>query len=451
MGNCLHCHHDSSIALHTQQLEKEIDQKNEEFEIAMQQQKCVHHILLVGPGESGKSSILNQIRQLHGTLTNCLPTYMITQKARRNIPKFMAILCVQITKLGISMTDQESIDHSKRIVSYAVSQANPNGDGDDQHYPQDLIQSIKYLWKNEPAIKECLKNRHKFQIDDNVSYFFDSIDRIYSPNYSPSDQDMINIRIRTGGFSEEKFTLYFDEKQLIGDKINDGACDGNFDPNDGIIIPNEYVNQNFNGGIGIRKDDDNDDHDPDANQESVINNKEFELEMKRKKFAKREIVILDVGGARSERRKWMTVIGDDDQIDAVWYLVAIGDFDITCFEDYMTNRLDEALSLFEACATNGILNGRMVSILFIKYDEFKTKLENKENNFKFYFADYTGDTTNADDIIAYVYRKFDRIYQQYTLKRDMGSLSSPLQYYVLSESTPLNYKEMVMPLLCDHV
>ena len=55
-------------------------------------------------------------------------------------------------------------------------------------------------------------------------------------------------------------------------------------------------------------------------------------------------MFIDLAGLRTERRKWMNVVREDDQIDGVWYTVAINEYDKTCSEDRTTFRLDEAFA-----------------------------------------------------------------------------------------------------------
>lgn len=54
--------------------------------------------------------------------------------------------------------------------------------------------------------------------------------------------------------------------------------------------------------------------------------------------------LVDVGGQRTERRKWIHCFGD---VNAVLYLCAINEYDMVLEEDNKTNRLEESLKLFE--------------------------------------------------------------------------------------------------------
>ena len=56
-----------------------------------------------------------------------------------------------------------------------------------------------------------------------------------------------------------------------------------------------------------------------------------------------EFVILDVGGQRNERKKWMHCFED---MNAVIFVAALSEFDQNLFEDETQNRMVEALTLF---------------------------------------------------------------------------------------------------------
>eukprot|EP01084_Bolivina_argentea_P042776 78855_1 len=65
--------------------------------------------------------------------------------------------------------------------------------------------------------------------------------------------------------------------------------------------------------------------------------------------------IIDVGGQRAERRKWLHVFSG---IDVVIYVMSLSAFDQVLFEDHNTRCWDETLNLFKKTAKNKIFNGR---------------------------------------------------------------------------------------------
>lgn len=54
--------------------------------------------------------------------------------------------------------------------------------------------------------------------------------------------------------------------------------------------------------------------------------------------------MFDVGGQRSERKKWLHCFED---ITATLFLVAISGYDLTLLEDDSVNQMEDALMLFE--------------------------------------------------------------------------------------------------------
>jgi hypothetical protein len=70
----------------------------------------------------------------------------------------------------------------------------------------ELVQDIKNLW-HDPVLQLVWNRRNEFQVIDSVAYYLDEIDRIMSPNYIPTEQDIFNIRIRTSGIVCESYNI----------------------------------------------------------------------------------------------------------------------------------------------------------------------------------------------------------------------------------------------------
>ena len=47
--------------------------------------------------------------------------------------------------------------------------------------------------------QECFSRYNEYQLNDSASYYFDAIDRIATPNYMPTQQDVLRSRVRTTG------------------------------------------------------------------------------------------------------------------------------------------------------------------------------------------------------------------------------------------------------------
>ncbi|CEP02262.1 G-protein alpha subunit [Plasmodiophora brassicae] len=111
---------------------------------------------------------------------------------------------------------------------------------------------------------------------------------------------------------------------------------------------------------------------------------------------------VDVGGQRSERRKWISVF---DNATAIMYVTAISDYDRTLQEDNKTSRLYESLEVFEElCATPALKRAGFV-VFFNKTDLFTEKL--KTTPFGNFVPQYSGDGSfeSASKFLEDTYRE----------------------------------------------
>ena len=80
--------------------------------------------------------------------------------------------------------------------------------------------------------------------------------------------------------------------------------------------------------------------------------------------------IIDVGGQRAERRKWLHVFED---VTAAIFVAALSDYDQVLFEDSSKNRMQEALDLFSECVNSQWLYDTPTLLFLNKMDIFKRK------------------------------------------------------------------------------
>ena len=140
------------------------------------------------------------------------------------------------------------------------------------------------------------------------SSYFDSIDRISTATYLPTDQDVLRSRVKTTGITENSFH--------IGDL-------------------------NYH--------------------------------------------LYDVGGQRSERKKWIHCF---ENVTSIVFMAAISEYDQCLVEDETVNRLEEALTLFDSICNSKWFVKTSVILFLNKKDLFQSKLAKSPiiNS----FPDYTG-------------------------------------------------------------
>jgi len=74
---------------------------------------------------------------------------------------------------------------------------------------------------------------------------------------------------------------------------------------------------------------------------------------------------VDVGGQRTQRRKWLNCF---DAVTAVLFLASASEFDQTLVEDNSVNRLSEAVNVFDTIVNNRIFQGISFILFLNKMD-----------------------------------------------------------------------------------
>ncbi|XP_035825013.1 guanine nucleotide-binding protein G(o) subunit alpha [Aplysia californica] len=115
------------------------------------------------------------------------------------------------------------------------------------------------------------------------------------------------------------------------------------------------------------------------------------------------IKMYDVGGQRSERRKWIQCF---DNVKCVLFVVAISAYDMCLIEDPSVNRLEESLKLFsQICNNRFFINSTM--ILFLnKLDLFQDKVRYSKRHLRYFFPDFPGPDKDVDAGARYIQHLF---------------------------------------------
>eukprot|EP00124_Ichthyophonus_hoferi_P002498 Ihof_evm6s172 gene=Ihof_evmTU6s172 len=81
--------------------------------------------------------------------------------------------------------------------------------------------------------------------------------------------------------------------------------------------------------------------------------------------------LIDVGGQRNERRKWMHTF---DNVTAIFYLVNLGGYASVLYEDKTVNRMMEDLELFATTLNTQLFSNTPIYLIFNKKDLFEMML-----------------------------------------------------------------------------
>eukprot|EP01130_Rhizamoeba_saxonica_P006566 TRINITY_DN2616_c0_g1_i1.p1 TRINITY_DN2616_c0_g1~~TRINITY_DN2616_c0_g1_i1.p1 ORF type:complete len:207 (-),score=36.34 TRINITY_DN2616_c0_g1_i1:29-649(-) len=109
---------------------------------------------------------------------------------------------------------------------------------------------------------------------------------------------------------------------------------------------------------------------------------------------------VDVGGQRSERRKWIHCF---DNCTAVLFFVALNEYDMTLYEDTSVNRMRESMELFDQICNGPYFMDTDIILFLNKEDLFRKKI--KRVNITTCFPEYTG-RQNFEDASQYILEQF---------------------------------------------
>lgn len=341
-------------------------------------------VLLLGAGESGKSTILQQLKIIHGGGYSKDELLEFVPLIYNNILELGNDLINAREKLFIKVEPNDSEFSKKDIEEFKnfaletddAESSNDNENDTDadkdrkdlpikkgnaasavspkqktrtiQTFPPEIRDILKKLWNLRSSQKLINSpERSSFYLMDSAKYFMDNIDRITEKDYVPTLQDILRSRQKTTGI--------FDTHISLGSNSN--------------------------------------------------------------------LHLFDVGGQRSERKKWIHCF---DNVTLIIYCISLSEYDQSLLEDDGQNRFHESLVLFE-----NILNSRWFArtsvVLFLnKIDLFAEKI--KKVPLENYFPDYTGgqDINKATKYILWRYMQLNRanlnIYPHVTQATDTSNI-----------------------------
>lgn len=195
------CVHSITETAHkkAQQRSRKIDEQLQKYsEKASKEIK----LLLLGAGESGKSTIVKQIKIIHEsyfTKDECLEYVPVVHN--NTIQSLIAII-KGMNKLGISLDKPEKMDSVQFFVESVIE-----AEKSESKMPtltRELAQAMQSLWEDK-GVQRCFARSNQYQLNDSAGYFLDSLPRISDPDYIPTQQDVLRTRVKTTGIIETEF------------------------------------------------------------------------------------------------------------------------------------------------------------------------------------------------------------------------------------------------------
>ncbi|EFA86001.1 G-protein subunit alpha 8 [Heterostelium album PN500] len=244
-------------------------------------------ILLLGAGESGKSTVVKQLKSIYKLPVDDAELQSYAANIHKNTVLCMQVLLEAGETLNIELSNPETKRRANNIRSFQFEQ-------DVKQMPANIGLDIEELWK-DPDIQTIWDRRSEYWFLDATPYYFENIERFLDEDFRPTEEDCIMTRVRTTGISVTEFD---------------------------------------DGPVHFR--------------------------------------VVDVGGQRNERKKWIHCF---DDVKALLFVVNLAGYDQVMFEDPSQNRMQESLTLFGQICNNPIFADTPTFLMLNKKDLFEQMIQ----------------------------------------------------------------------------
>ncbi|BFZ61509.1 Guanine nucleotide-binding protein alpha-2 subunit [Saitoella coloradoensis] len=301
-------------------------------------------ILLLGSGESGKSTIVKQMKIIHQNGFSQTELLFYRPQVYRNLLDCARTLIAALHENGV-LPVPLPLDLAETFAKIDGAVVNEDYKG---VLDASIVRACEKVWVY-PATKRMVEDpalSHTFYLMDSAEYFFEAAPRIATPDYCPTESDVLRARTKTTGIFETRFTS------------------GNL-----------------------------------------------------------QIHMFDVGGQRSERKKWIHCF---EAVTSIIFCVALSEYDQVLLEESGQNRMEESLALWESVVNSRWFVRTSVVLFLNKVDLFKGKLGRVP--LRDYFPEYEGgsDPSKAAKFILYKFTKLNRaelkVYPHLTQATDTGNI-----------------------------
>lgn len=277
------------------EIDKQIEEDSKKFK-----REC--KILLLGSGESGKSTIVKQMKIIHQNGYTTEELLAFRPLIWKNLLESAHAVINALAKIGLEPIMPLNKDNLQRLLNYELAESDPTF-----FFSPEMAHDIQDLWQ-DPIIAKMMDHSSQFYLMDSASYFFTEAHRLAANNYVPTQEDVLRARAKSTGITETRFNM---------------------------------------GTLSIH--------------------------------------MFDVGGQRSERKKW---IHSFESVTSIIFCTALSEYDQVLLEEKNQNRMAESLVLFDSVINSRWFLRTSIILFLNKIDVFKNKLPKVP--LERYFPEYTG-------------------------------------------------------------
>ncbi|KAF5915665.1 hypothetical protein HPG69_005600 [Diceros bicornis minor] len=262
-------------------------------------------LLLLGTGESGKSTFIKQMRIIHGAGYSEEDRKAFRPLVYQNIFVSMRAMLEAMDRLQIPFSRPESKHYASVVMSqdpYKVTT-----------FEKRCAVAMQWLWR-DAGVRACYERRREFQLLDSAVYYLSHLERITEEGYIPTAQDVLRSRMPTTGINEYCFSVQ-----------------------------------------------------------------------------KTNLRIVDVGGQKSERKKWIHCF---ENVIALIYLASLSEYDQCLEENNQENRMKESLALFGTILELPWFKSTSIILFLNKTDILEEKIPT--SHLATYFPSFQGPKQDAE-------------------------------------------------------
>ncbi|KAI9445579.1 heterotrimeric G protein alpha subunit 4 [Lactarius indigo] len=278
-------------------------------------------VLLLGSGDSGKSTILKQMRLIHRVPFSSQEVESYRQLIFVNLTHGLKYVLDSMEDMELEVSPENS-EHVELVES-----ASDLREG--EIFPRQFYEPLRALW-NDKGVQRAWDRGNEAALPENLAYFFSDLDRLFRPDYVPTEQDIVRCRARTIGITETVFQLR--------------------------------------------------DH---------------------------EMLMVDVGGQKSERRKWIHCFQD---VTSILFLVSLSGYDQCLVEDKDANQMQDAMTIWDSICYSQWFKSTSIILFLNKDDLFQAKIQHSD--IKTFFPDFDGEPRDANAGRDYFKKRFARLAQK---------------------------------------
>ncbi|XP_012735232.2 guanine nucleotide-binding protein subunit alpha-11 [Fundulus heteroclitus] len=299
--------------------EKESRRISKEIDSILKKEKSKNKnelkLLLLGTGESGKSTFIKQMRIIHGKGYEESDRRGFIKLVYQNVVTAIQALIDAMHTLKIEYVEEQNLNYAEKLKEVDVIYVTSLQSWE--------VDAIKRVW-NDHGVQQCYNRRREFHLSDSAKYYLSDMDRITAPDYIPTLQDILRVRVPTTGIIE----YLFDMSKVI-----------------------------------------------------------FRM--------------VDVGGQRSQRKKWIHCF---ENVKSLIFLAALNEYDQVLYESETDNRLAESLALFNTIVSSRWFQDSSTILFLNKTDLFEEKI--KTSHLADYFPEYTGPSGDAEPAKKFIEKMY---------------------------------------------